>query len=77
MPGKDRDEESGEYTTTYPDSDFLETIDQFDGMAGTNEIADEVGCSYMTAYERLQSLESEGAVDSRKTGNSILWIRSG
>lgn len=73
MPGKDRDEESGKYTTTYPDSEFIEAIQKFEGMAGTSEIADEIGCTQRTAYERLVSLESEGEVNSRKIGNSLVW----
>ena len=73
MPGKDREEESGKYTTSYPDSDFLDVIRELDGMAGTSEIAENVGCTRRTAYARLQSLEEEGQVSSRKVGNSLLW----
>nr|WP_246084444.1 HTH domain-containing protein [Salinadaptatus halalkaliphilus] len=42
-------------------------------MAGTSEIAETVGCTRRTAYTRLQTLESEGQVTSRKVGNSLLW----
>ena len=73
MPGKDREEESGKYTTSYPDSDFIDAIQTLDGMAGTSEIAESVGCTRRTAYTRLQSLESEGKVSSRKVGNSLVW----
>jgi GTP-sensing pleiotropic transcriptional regulator CodY len=73
VPGKDREEESGKYTTSYPDSDFLDVIRELDGMAGTSEIAENVGCTRRTAYARLQSLEEEGQVSSRKVGNSLLW----
>ncbi|WP_342808201.1 helix-turn-helix transcriptional regulator [Natronosalvus hydrolyticus] len=73
MPGKDREDESGKYTTSYPDSDFIDAIQTHDGMAGTSEIAETVGCTRRTAYTRLQSLESEGQVSSRKVGNSLLW----
>ena len=74
MPGKDREEDSGKYTTSYPDSDFIDAIQTLDGMAGTSEIAENVGCTRRTAYTRLQSLESEGKVSSRKVGNSLVWI---
>ena len=74
VPGKDREEESGRYTTSYPDSDFLNAIQQLNGMGGTSEIAEEVGCTRRTAYTRLKSLEDEGQVESRKVGNSIVWI---
>ena len=73
MPGKDRDEESGKYSTSYPDSDFLDAIQQYNGMAGTAEIAETVGCTRRTAYTRLKSLENEGQVNSRKVGNSLIW----
>ena len=73
MPGKDREEDSGKYTTSYPDSDFIDAIQTLDGMAGTSEIAETVGCTRRTAYTRLQSLESEEEVTSRKVGNSLLW----
>ena len=73
MPGKDREEDSGRYTTSYPDSDFIDAIQTLDGMAGTSEIAENVGCTRRTAYTRLQSLESEGMVSSRKVGNSLVW----
>lgn len=73
MPGKDREEGSGKYTTSYPDSDFLEAIQQFDGMAGTSEIAEEVGCTRRTAYTRLKTLEEDGRINSRKVGNSLIW----
>lgn len=73
MPGKDREEESGKYTTTYPDSDFTDAIQELGGMAGTSEVAETVGCTRRTAYTRLQSLESEGQVSSKKVGNTLLW----
>jgi GTP-sensing pleiotropic transcriptional regulator CodY len=74
VPGKDRDEESGKYTASYTDSDFINAIETLDGMAGTSEIADEVGCTRRTAYTRLKSLEEKGRVESRQVGNSLVWI---
>jgi GTP-sensing pleiotropic transcriptional regulator CodY len=73
VPGKDREEESGRYTTSYSDSDFTDIIRELGGLSGTSEIADAVGCTRRTAYTRLQSLESEGKVTSRKVGNSLIW----
>ncbi|QZA88822.1 HTH domain-containing protein [Salinarchaeum sp. IM2453] len=43
-------------------------------MAGTSEIADEVGCTRRTAYTRLKSLEERGCAESRQVGNSLVWI---
>lgn len=76
MPGKDREEESGKYTTSYPDSDFIDAIRQLDGLGGTSEIADTVGCTRRTAYTRLKNLEDQGQVSSRKVGNSLVWTVS-
>jgi predicted transcriptional regulator len=74
MPGKDRDDESGEYTTTYPDSKFVESISTANGMATTREVAESVGCSHQTAYDRLNELDAAGEVKSRKMGNSLVWM---
>ncbi len=76
MPGKDREEESGKYTTTYADSEFIEAIQQLEGMAGTSEIAEEIGCTQRTAYTRLKSLEDQDRIKSRKVGSSLLWSLS-
>ena len=74
MPG--RDEETGRYTGQYSTDDFLNAIIEEGGMAGTGEIADHVGCAHDTAYKRLQELEKEGIISSRKMGNTLLWERS-
>ena len=74
MAGKDRDDESGKYTTTYPDSDFLDAIEDQDGMASTSEVADKIGCTHRTAYSRLNELEEQDYVKTRKVGNSIMWM---
>jgi Mn-dependent DtxR family transcriptional regulator len=69
----DRDEESGQYTGQYTTEDFLNAINTEGGMAGTGEIAEIVGCAHDTAYKRLQKMEDEGLVSSRKVGNTLLW----
>jgi GTP-sensing pleiotropic transcriptional regulator CodY len=74
VAGKDRDEESGKYQTTYSDSEFIDAIKQLDGLAGTAEIAEEVGCTQRTAYTRLTSLEYSGKINSREIGNSLVWL---
>jgi len=76
VPGKDREEDSGKYTTSYPDSDFIHAIRELDGLGGTSEIADTVGCTRRTAYTRLKNLEDQGQVSSRKVGNSMVWTVS-
>jgi predicted ArsR family transcriptional regulator len=72
MGGKSRDEDSGEFTETYPLEDFLHSLEEI-GPAGTTDIADRVGCDRRTAYIKLQSLEEEGVVQSQKIGNALLW----
>jgi hypothetical protein len=72
MP-KERDEDSGRYTETYPLTAFLNAIESFGGTAGTQEVADEVGCAYRTAHAKLVELEDRGEVTSRRVGNARLW----
>ena len=72
----DRDEKSGRYTGQYTSKDFLDAINAEGGMAGTGDIADLVGCAHDTAYKRLQKMEEEGLVSSRKVGNTLLWRSS-
>jgi DNA-binding IclR family transcriptional regulator len=69
----DRDEETGRYTGEYSTEDFLDAISVEGGMAGTGDIAERVGCAHDTAYKRLQNMEEEGLVSSRKVGNTLLW----
>ena len=72
MGGRSRDEDSGEFTETYPLESFLDSLEEI-GPAGTTDIADSVGCDRRTAYIKLQSLEEEGLVKSQKVGNALLW----
>ncbi len=70
----DRDEETGKYTGKYSTEDFLDVIIEEGGMAGTGDIADQVGCAHDTAYKRLQEMEEQGLVSCRKVGNTLLWF---
>lgn len=73
MPGKDRDDESGRYVTSYSDDDFVEVVEEYGPDVGTQTIADEVGCDRDTAYRRLRELEEQNLVSSRKVGMARLW----
>jgi len=73
MP-RDRDDDSGMYTDAYSDDDFITAIAAEDGVAGTGEIADRVGCSRRQALNRLKELESNGDVSSKKAGRSLIWL---
>lgn len=72
MP-KDRDEETGKYTERYTWESFLSALESLGGSAGTQEVADEVGCAYRTAHAKLTKLEEERKLNSRKVGNAKLW----
>ena len=73
MTEREREDESGRYTGTFADGDFLNAIRDVGGSASTAEVADAVGCDRRTAYVRLNGLEDTGDVESRMVGNSLLW----
>ncbi len=72
MP-KDRDQQTGKYTERYTSENFLSALESLGGSAGTQEVADEVGCAYRTAHAKLTELEEDGKLTSRKVGNAKLW----
>lgn len=72
MP-RERDKNSGQYTVSYPSSDFLEALDILNGSASSQDVAKEVGCAYRTAHAKLSILEEKGMISSRKVGNARLW----
>jgi hypothetical protein len=67
----ERDEESGQYQETYPDEDFRAALNE-EGSAGTQAVADVVGCSYDNAYKTLRRLKYEGSVSSFRVGSVCL-----
>ena len=73
MPGAERDEETGRFTTAYPDDRAVEAITDAGGAASTQEVADAIGSQRETAYKKLVRLEEAGQVNSRKVGNARLW----
>lgn len=70
----DRDDDSGRYSETYPLPDFVEALDELGGSAGTQDVADVVGCKYRTANAKLHELKDRGEVTARKVGNAYLWM---
>ncbi|EMA29082.1 MULTISPECIES: helix-turn-helix domain-containing protein [Halobacteriales] len=72
MGDRKRDENSGRFSEEYPRDDFLRVLEEL-GAVGTTDVAEHVGCDRRTAYLKLQSLEEEGDVESRKVGNALLW----
>uniref|UniRef100_A0A7D5L3N7 ArsR family transcriptional regulator n=1 Tax=Natrinema halophilum TaxID=1699371 RepID=A0A7D5L3N7_9EURY len=73
----DRDDDSGRYTETFPLEEFTEALKNLGGSAGTQEVADEVGCKYRTANAKLHELKERGEVTARKVGNAYLWMIDG
>lgn len=72
-PMPDRDQQSGRYVDEYPPEEFTAAIDALGGAGSTQEVAEEVGVIYDTAYKKLRRLRDRGAVTSRKVGGSHLW----
>jgi len=68
----DRDDE-GKFNKQYPDEDFISTVESLP-VASTQNVADEVGCSYDLAYRRLQDLEEEGDIVREEVGGSFVWM---
>lgn len=63
----------GHFETQYPVSDFLDAIEELGGLAGTSDVAEEVGCARDTAYKKLKKLQEEERVSSRKVGGALVW----
>lgn len=75
MADPERDDETGRFKEQYPRQAFLSAIQEEGGMAGTSDIAESVGVIRETAYKRLQRMEENGLVISRKVGNSLVWTK--
>lgn len=73
MPYDERDEESGQFTSSFANEEFIDAVMDIDG-GGTSDVADAVGCKYRTAKARLDVLADEGRIRHQDIGNSILWL---
>jgi hypothetical protein len=74
-PMPERDNNTGRYTEEEEHSTetFTDALRTLGGAAGTQEIADKVGCLYDTAYKKLRRMEDDGTITSRKIANARLW----
>jgi len=70
----DRDDE-GQFSEQYPREAFLQAVEDTP-VASTQNVADEVGCSYDLAYRRLKRLESDGTVEHEDVGRAFVWMLS-
>lgn len=73
--GRERDEETGKYTTQYHREDFLDALDEGDFLS-TDDVAKKVGCTQNLAYRRLKELEQEGVVKSKEIGRFLAWQKA-
>lgn len=64
----------GQFALNYPNQDFLDALKTLGGIAGTQDVADEVGCTSRHALNRLQKLEEAGEVTSKDVGRSFVWM---
>jgi hypothetical protein len=69
---RERDNRSGRYTTEFEPEAFVDAVRAL-GLASTQDVADEVGCSYDLAYRRLKELADEGRIEGNKVGNTYHW----
>lgn len=72
-PYFEQEEETGQITQKYPDSAFIQAVEEH-SPASTSEVGDAVGCSSDNAYRRLKALEEAGKVKSKMAGNSLIWF---
>jgi CTP-dependent riboflavin kinase len=68
---RDRDEE-GKYDQSFADSDFLNAVESVP-VASTQNVADEVGCSYDLAYRRLKQLFDDDEIEREEVGGSFVY----
>lgn len=75
MPQK-RDDDSGQYREVYPPDIVIKAVRTL-GQATTQQVADELGCAYQTAYLKLRELEDDNQIQSTRVGNVRLWSAKG
>lgn len=63
MPGPDPQHEPEEYIAAVDGGD----------MVGTQDVADELDCSYELAYKRLNELADDGELARQRVANTIIW----
>jgi len=66
-------DEGGRWDMTFNDVAFVDAVAVLP-VASTQNVADEVGCSYDLAYRRLKTLENEGRVKSETVRGSFVWL---
>ncbi len=72
---RERDKDTGKFTTQYQREDFLDALEQEDFLS-TSDVAEIVGCTQNLAYRRLKKLENEEEVKSKEIGRFLAWQKS-
>ncbi len=74
--GKNRDTETGAFVAEHTDEDFIEAVNELwpDEFPTTQRVADEVGISRRGAYNYLSKLDETGALKSRDSGSTKVWM---
>jgi len=68
---RERDEE-GKYSKSFSDSQFIEAVEKIP-VASTQNVAENVGCSYDLAYRRLNDLYKSGQIQREEVGTSFIY----
>jgi len=71
----DQPHTDGQFGEIYPEDEFIRAIESLQ-PAGTQEIANRVGCSRQNADYRLREFAKDDKVNQKKIGNSLVWMRS-
>lgn len=73
VPSRKRDEDSGRFEEEYPPEEVIAAIQKHGGQAGTPDIAGEIDSAHGTARYKLQVMEEQGYVESRKISGVYIW----
>lgn len=73
MGERERDDETGQFTDKYPPEDITSVIRDLGGTAATSEIADALNANRNTIYKKLQAMETDEMIVSRKAGGIRVW----
>jgi hypothetical protein len=69
----DNRDDNGQYKQEFADEEFLEAVRGLP-VASTQNVADNVGCSYNLAYRRLMTLGAQSRVRKEDVGTSFVWF---
>lgn len=56
----------------YPEQSFIDALKQNDTPT-TTDVSEYVGCTSQAALYRLNQMEDENTVSSKKVGNVLVW----